>query len=59
MLKLFFGIIFFYFCLSNSTIEQNKNDLITYQNLNNNIQFGVNPIIDGIANKTRNIDKSL
>ncbi len=34
-------------------------DLITYQNLNNNIQFGVNPIIDGIVNRTRNIDKSL
>jgi hypothetical protein len=34
-------------------------DLITYQNLNDNIQFGVNPIIDGIANNTRNIDKSL
>lgn len=30
-------------------------DLITYQNLNDNIQFGINPIIDGIANKTRNI----
>lgn len=34
-------------------------DLITYQNLNDNIQFGVNPIIDGLANKTRNIDKYL
>jgi hypothetical protein len=28
-------------------------DLITYQNLNDNVQFGVNPIVDGIANRTR------
>lgn len=34
-------------------------DLIKYQNLNDNVQFGINPIIDGIANKTRNIDNSL
>ena len=25
IIKLFFGMIFFYFCLSNSTIEQSKN----------------------------------
>ncbi len=28
-------------------------DLVTYQNLNNNISFGVNPLADGIANKTK------
>lgn len=28
-------------------------DLVTYQNLNDNIQFGVNPLIDGITNKTK------
>jgi hypothetical protein len=28
-------------------------DLVTYQNLNNNIQFGISPIIDGIDNGTK------
>ena len=28
-------------------------DITTYQNLSTNIQFGINPIIDGIVNKTR------
>ena len=28
-------------------------DIVTYQNLNDNIQFGINPIIDGITNKTK------
>jgi hypothetical protein len=30
-------------------------DLTTYQNLNNNVQLGINPIIDGIGNTTRNV----
>jgi hypothetical protein len=30
-------------------------DLITYQNLSQNVQLGINPIIDGIGNKTRNV----
>ena len=32
-------------------------DLIRYQNLNDNIQFGINPIVDGIANRARNVQK--
>jgi len=28
-------------------------DLVTYQNLNNNLQLGINPLTDGIANKTK------
>lgn len=35
------------------TVAQVDYDLITYQNLTNNIQFGVNPLSDGIANKTK------
>jgi hypothetical protein len=31
MLKLFFGIILFYLCLSNSTIEEYNNDSTTSQ----------------------------
>ena len=35
------------------TVAQVDYDLITYQNLANNIQFGVNPLSDGIDNKTK------
>ena len=35
------------------TVAQVDYDLITYQNLSNNIQFGVNPLSDGINNKTK------
>ena len=28
-------------------------DLVTYQNLSNNVQIGINPIVDGINNKTK------
>jgi ABC-type antimicrobial peptide transport system permease subunit len=34
------------------TVAQVDYDLVTYQNLNDNVQFGINPIIDGITNKT-------
>ena len=35
--------------------ENNKvdYDLVTYQNLSNNVQIGINPIADGINNKTK------
>jgi hypothetical protein len=35
------------------TVAQVDYDLVSYQNLSNNIQFGINPITDGIANKTK------
>jgi hypothetical protein len=35
------------------TVPQVDYDLVTYQNLNNNLQVGINPLIDGIANKTK------
>jgi hypothetical protein len=35
------------------TVAQVDYDLITYQNLNNNIQLGINPLTDGISNKTK------
>lgn len=35
------------------TVAQVDYDLVTYQNLSNNISFGVNPLADGIANKTK------
>lgn len=35
------------------TVAQVDYDLITYQNLNNNIEIGVNPIVDGIKNKAQ------
>jgi hypothetical protein len=28
-------------------------DLVTYQNLTNNVQLGINPLTDGISNKTK------
>lgn len=34
------------------TIPQVDYDLVAYQNLSNNIGFGVSPLVDGIANKT-------
>jgi len=34
------------------TNDKTEYDLTTYQNLNNNVQFGINPIIDGIGNTT-------
>lgn len=35
------------------TVAQVDYDLITYQNLNDNIQLGINPLVDGISNKTK------
>jgi len=35
------------------TVPQVDYDLITYQNLSNNTGFGINPLTDGIANKTK------
>jgi len=35
------------------TVAQVDYDLITYQNLTNNIQLGINPLADGINNKTK------
>ena len=35
------------------TVPQVDYDLTTYQNLSDNTQFGINPIIDGISNKTK------
>jgi ABC-type antimicrobial peptide transport system permease subunit len=35
------------------TVAQVDYDLITYQNLSDNVQLGVNPISDGINNKTK------
>jgi hypothetical protein len=35
------------------TIAQVDYDLVSYQNLNDNVQFGVNPLVDGISNKTK------
>ena len=35
------------------TVPQVDYDLVTYQNLSNNIAFGVSPLVDGIANKTK------
>lgn len=35
------------------TVAQVDYDIITYQNLNNNIEIGINPIVDGIKNKTQ------
>jgi len=54
MLKLFFGIIFFYFCLSNSTIEQNKNDLITYQNVFQKNGIIIQPLMSATPIKNEN-----
>ena len=39
------------------TVAKADYDLVTYQNLNNNLQIGINPLVDGIANKTK-IDRS-
>lgn len=39
------------------TVPKADYDLVTYQNLNNNLQIGINPLVDGIANKTK-IDRS-
>jgi hypothetical protein len=35
------------------TVAQVDYDLVTYQNLSNNTGFGINPLADGIANKTK------
>ena len=35
------------------TVPKVDYDLVTYQNLSNNIQYGINPLTDGIANKTK------
>lgn len=35
------------------TVAQVDYDLITYQNLSNNTGLGINPIADGISNKTK------
>lgn len=35
------------------TVAQVDYDLVTYQNLNTNLQIGINPLTDGIANKTK------
>lgn len=35
------------------TVPQVDYDLVTYQNLSNNTGFGVSPLVDGIANKTK------
>jgi hypothetical protein len=35
------------------TVAKVDYDLITYQNLSNNTGFGINPLTDGIANKTK------
>ncbi len=35
------------------TVAQVDYDLVTYQNLSNNTGFGINPLTDGIANKTK------
>ena len=35
------------------TVPKVDYDLVSYQNLTNNIQFGINPITDGLANKTK------
>jgi len=35
------------------TVAQVDYDLVTYQNLSNNTGFGINPLADGLANKTK------
>ena len=35
------------------TVAKVDYDLVSYQNLSNNIGFGINPLTDGIANKTK------
>ena len=35
------------------TVAQVDYDLVTYQNLSNNTGFGINPLTDGLANKTK------
>lgn len=35
------------------TVAKVDYDLVSYQNLSNNISFGINPLADGIANKTK------
>jgi len=35
------------------TVAQVDYDLVSYQNLNNNLQIGINPLTDGINNKTK------
>ena len=35
------------------TVAKVDYDLVSYQNLSNNISFGINPLTDGIANKTK------
>jgi hypothetical protein len=35
------------------TVAQVDYDLVSYQNLSNNTGFGINPLTDGIANKTK------
>lgn len=47
MLKLFLGIILFYFCLSNSTIEQHTNDFSQSQTI-------IPPLIPTIPIKNEN-----
>jgi hypothetical protein len=34
-------------------VAQADYDLVSYQNLSDNLQIGINPIIDGINNKTK------
>jgi hypothetical protein len=54
MLNLFFGIIIFYFCLSNLTIEQSKNDSVPYQNVFQKNAIIIQPIMSATPIKNEN-----
>ena len=54
MLKLFIGIILFYFCLSNTTIEQNNNDSIPYQNVFQKNAIIIQPLMSATPIKNEN-----